>query len=192
MGAAVAAERVLRWSASWSLSLAGPSRSRVRCYSAWRDFVYRSILHPETREAVVVRYRLIESFYDRQDATSAAPAAAGGCARFHGLLGSGGAKVPHFDLSGTVSRLPQVIRHLETEPRFGAGTEGLRQSDGHLDRDPRFLVDELGQCLACHAQAPGRVGHREAKRLETLPADDAARWGGSCMAIGIAPYGPQW
>ena len=49
------------------------------------------------------------------------------------------------DPVGAVAGLPQIVSHLHTEPCFRARPERLRQADGHIDRDTRVAVDEVGK-----------------------------------------------
>jgi len=47
----------------------------------------------------------------------------------------------------------------------------------HLDRNPAFLIEKIGLCLARHAQTLRRFGHRKPQRFDALAPNNAARVG---------------
>ena len=73
---------------------------------------------------------------------------------------SRGPKILDFDLCGAISGFPQIVRQLKAQPHLRAGAECFGQTDRHLDGDSRFLVDEIGQRLASHAETVCRSCYR--------------------------------
>src|SRR5438105_7595826 len=80
-----------------------------------------------------------------------------------------------FYVAGPLASLPQIVSGLQAEPGVGARPEALRKPDGHVDRDTRSPVQEVGKCLPCHPEPGGGFGHRQAEWLQTLAADNPAR-----------------
>src|SRR3546814_7368380 len=70
------------------------------------------------------------------------------------------------DLARPLHGLGKVIGCLETEPGVGPTAECLVQPNGHLRRNPRMAVHEVGKLLAADAKLPRRLGDAQPQGLK--------------------------
>src|SRR3546814_6691514 len=79
------------------------------------------------------------------------------------------------DLARPLHGLGKVIGCLETEPGVGPTAECLVQPNGHLRRNPRMAVHEVGKLLAADAKLPRRLGDAQPQGPKAILSHRQAR-----------------
>src|SRR5450756_2332382 len=72
----------------------------------------------------------------------------------------------------TLLCMPQVVLRLLIDPAFCGGIKGNRKANSHLRADAGSAIQNSGQRFPANAESLCRLGHSEAKWIETKSLDD--------------------
>ena len=83
------------------------------------------------------------------------------------LGGASRSESEYAKLLATLLRMPQVILRLLIDPAFCGSIKGNRKANSHFRADAGPAIQNSGQRFAANAESLCRLGHSEAKGIET-------------------------